>query len=592
MNFRRDLTLKIASCIALMGGLAACDDGGVEAPPVDLARAQLAQGNGLAAEVLLRDALAQGASREDIAAYLGEAELQQGELAEAREWLGKDEFSQATRSHGFHMLGRLEMEEGNLPAAGQAFDRSLESEPDDAELWVDIGRLRYRGGEQVQAVEASVKALELDPASPVALQFRAQLVRDSEGMLAAVPWFERALDQNPENVDLLLDYAAILGELGRATEMLAVIREVAKLDPTNRRIYYLQAVLAARAEKFQLAQSLLLRSSKDDREKPAAMLLSGIIDIENGNYASAAQTLERLAAMQPDNRRVRQVLARALSLGDKNSEIIYRYEKLARQPSAAPYLQTLVARAFEAQDERAKAAEFLDLAAKGRTGRLVVMSSGTTLDVAEARGPKTGLDALALVRARIVAGNNAGAVAAAEAFLDKFPGSADALSLAGDANLAARRYARATERYNNAGAIRTPWLLARKQVKALLAADRRSEAIAELARHFVGDPANVEAAGLLAGIAAEQKDWDAAGIFADHAIRNGGRRDPLLLALRAEIALQSEELDLAAEMAETAYALQPMNRQVTATLYNVYTETAGDDDATQQLAAKIKKLRN
>ncbi|MGB7374704.1 tetratricopeptide repeat protein [Pontixanthobacter sp.] len=571
-------------------GLAGCSDPEPDPSPLEQAEKALAEGEGLAAEVILRDMLAAGADRTALAAYLGEAELQQGQLAEARQWLGDGAFSEDMRGHGFHMLARLEMQEGNLPSAGQAFDQALKYQPESAELWVDIGRLRYRGGEQVQAVDASIYAVELDPENAEALRFRAQLVRDAEGMREAIPWFERALERNPENVDLMLDYAATLGELGRVKDMLSVIREVSRIDVGNKRVYFLQAVLAARAGNYDLAGLLLLRSSRADQEMPAAMLLSGIIDLENGNYASAAQTLERLAGRQPDNRRVRQLLARALSLGQNDRELIYRFAGTAQQPSASPYLRMLVARSYEALGDREKAGPMLDLAALPRGRNLVAVPAGSDLNVAEARGGATGSAALGLIRARISAGQAAGAPAVAEQLLRNLRGSADALALAGDANMAARKYRAAINRYTQFGTVRKPWLITRKLVTALEASGRDSEALAVLARYFVGDPGNTEAAASLAREAYMRDDYTSAAIFADHALTNGGMRDPVLHAMRAEIAIKMGETELAVKMAKRAYALQPMSEVTTNVLANVFRDIGGHDQKVDTLTAKAAKL--
>ena len=584
------LAPRVASALAILA-LVGCDDAPAELSPLEEAKQYLAKRDGLAAEVALRESLASGVKRSDVAAYMGEAELLQGQLAEARQWLEKGEFSDGTRGHGFHMLARLEMREGNLPAAGSAFDKSLAVERENSDLWVDIGRLRYRGGEQVQAVEASIYAAELNPENPAALQFRAQLIRDSEGMAAALPWFEQALERNPENVDLLIDYAATLGEVGRAKDMLRIIRQIVKIDPANRRIFYLQAILAARAGKFRLAQNLLARTSKADQEMPAAMLLAGAIDIEIGNFASAALVLERLLVKQPDNRRVRQLLARALSLGGNDRELIYRFKDIASQPSASPYLKTLVARAYEALDQRGEAAKLLDNVAQRRPGQLVAMPSGTTLDVAEARGPNNGSDALALVRARIAGGNSAGAQDAAEAFLTRFKGSADALSLAGDANLADQRFRRALSHYAKASTIRGPWMLTRKRAKALEALGRPQEALSLLGSHLVGDTSNVEALGLLANAAAKQRDWPNAAVFVDHAIAHGGGRDPLLLVLGAEIAIRTGDGERGIELAESAYAIQPMSAETTKMLAIAYRQLPDGEILARVLERKHAQMR-
>ncbi len=196
-----------------------------------------------------------------------------------------DGFSPATALHGYRMLGRLEIREGNLPSAGAAFDRALAVAPDDANLWVDIGHLRYRGGEQVQAIEAADRALSLDPQNAAALQFRAQLVRDAFGPAAALPWLERALEVKPGDPVLMTDYSASLGEIGRAKEALAILRDVAQIAPKAPRLLYLQAVIAARGGNFALARDLYLRAPVEDREMPAGQMLGGMTIARSLNFS-------------------------------------------------------------------------------------------------------------------------------------------------------------------------------------------------------------------------------------------------------------------------------------------------------------------
>ncbi|MCP5396933.1 MAG: tetratricopeptide repeat protein [Sphingomonadaceae bacterium] len=590
MTFTPDFSrFRLWAGAALLLLLAACGDPPPPPPSVETAKEALRNGDALGAEIILRGLLDGGTPREELAAYLGEAELGQGELAEARRWLGDGEFSEGTSGHGFHMLGRLELREGNLPAAGQAFDRAYGFIPDDSNLWVDIGRLRYRGGEQLPAVKASIKAVELGPDNPAALQFRGQLVRDAEGMLAALSWFERAVEQNPNNLDLLGDYAATLGELGRARDMLQVVRRMTELDPRNPRAYYLQAVLAARAGNYDLARRLLQLTNQAHRDMPAAMLLSGIIDMRSGNYASASQEFDRLARLQPDNRRVRLLLARSLALEGSHRELAHRFGEAALLPSASPYLATLVGRAHEAMGQREQAAIYLDHATHPRTDNLIAVPGVTPLAVVESRGVEHGKDALSLVRGLIVSGQREAAAARGQAFRARYPGSADALSLAGDAELAARRIGPALELYEQSARVRRPWLLTRRMIAALDAAGRRNDALALLRSHVAGDPNNVEAVAMLARRAFDRQDFAQAALLLDHAMRSGGGRDPLLVSLRAEAALRSGETELALVMARQAYGLQRMNGVAT-NILGVALAQAGDQQGANALMAKASKL--
>ncbi|MCR2834007.1 tetratricopeptide repeat protein [Qipengyuania sp. RS5-5] len=531
-----------------------------------------------------------GTDPRDVAAYLGEANLAQGRFAEAREWLGKQDFSPRTRAHGNHMLGRLEMESGNLPAAGQAFDRALAAGGEAPELWVDIGRLRYRGGEQAQAIQAAERAVELGPENPLALRFRAQLVRDVDGSLAALPWFERALDVAPNDPALLGDYAATLGELGRARDMLAAVRHLSTVDPANRRAYYLQAVLAARAGNYDLALTLLQRSGQVESEVPGAMLLLALIDMERGNYSSAAQMLDRLATLQPDNRRVVPLLARALVLGRNDKELAYRFQADAARASASPYLQTLMARSLEALGDRERAGPLLDLAARQNRPEFSVIRSATTLETARMRADEGGTGVPALTRAALTAGRSEAATEAARSFARRFPGSGDALVLVGDTETSAKRLAAAEKAYLQALQIRRPWPLTFKLASVLSGQGKQRDAVVLLAGFAQGEPGNVEAMTLLAMHHARMGDWRAAAEYCDLVIAFGAARDPQVLAVRAKAALESGETDLAVRLAEIAHDLQPMHPASASILAQAYRAAGYDDDLVALAEAKVRIL--
>lgn len=579
--------LPLTAVLAL--ALAACGTPSQQLAPLDEARAALTRGDGLAAEVVLRKMLADGTPQEQVAAYLGEAELQQGALVEARRWLGERRFTDDTAGHGFHMLGRLEMRSGNLPAAGQALDQAHARNPDNPDLWVDIGRLRYRGGEQKQAIEASRRAVELGPQDPEALLLRAQLARDSEGLAAALPWFEAGLDNAPDHLDLLADYAATLGDLGRARDMLVIVRKMAALDDRNPRLFHLQAVLAARGGDFGLARTLLTRAGPGVAESPAGMLLSGVIDIQNGNYQSAAQVLDRLVALQPDNRPARELLARALALGLNDRELDYRFGEPARMKSASPFLMQLVGRSLESLDRRSDAAALLDRAALPRSTNLVAVEALTPLSVAEVRRAEGGNAIQALVRGKIRAGRAAAAVSDAEGFRQRFPGSADALALAGDARLAARQPAAALALYREAVSIRRSWPLVRKMAVALSALGRKNEADSVLEDYLRGDPGNADAAAELARLAVDRRDWDRADWLLDHAISHGRQHDPDLWRLHARVALARSDPDYAFDAAVYAYALQPMSRESTVLMVEVL-EARGQGDLAARLKRKLARM--
>jgi tetratricopeptide (TPR) repeat protein len=583
MIFRRDLgpVAGLLLGLAILGG---CGEAAPELSPLDAARAQLARGDPLAARVFLERALEQGTPREDVAALLGEAALVAGDLPTARKWLGPGKFSEDTRAIGFRLLGRLEMAQGNLPGAGAAFDQSYRVEPHSSDLWVDIGRLRYRGGEQVQAIEAADRALTLDPDNGEALQFRGQLARDAEGMEAGAALLAKALERRPDDLELRVEYAATLGDAGRATKALEALRAAGGHAAVTPRGLFVQAVIAARGNDFRLARGLLEKSDLERSGVASAQLLSAIIDLAEENYASAALTLDRLYSRQPDNRRVRDLLAYALLRSGGERELVHRFADAAGGRAASAYLQLLVGRACETLGDRRRAAFFLDLAALDGTG-LTVLPSRSPQAAPAASTSLGGVQLRDYVRAAIAGRETAAAVKRARAFAQRFPGSADAQALLGDAEFAQGNKVAARAAYERSSRVRRPWPLA---LRLAGVQDDPARARQMLAHYVRNNPLNGEAAAVLADAVAAQGEWNRAAQLLDHAMVLGQARVPWVLAARSIAALQLDDREDALDYALAAHELQPMNPLAISALLAALPDT--EAAAKAELEAKLQSL--
>lgn len=556
----RRFTILGLTCAVLLGA-APLLAGPEEAETViGAARAALLKGDGIAAEAELKKALAAGAPRPEVAAAMGEALIDQGELVRAREWLGAAEFAKGQEAYGLRMLGMMERNLGNLAAAGAAYDRALTYGMRDPLLWVDIGRLRYMGGEQLQALEASERALAAGPDNVRALEFRAQLLRDSLGHAAALPLYEKALEQAPDDISLLGGYASSLGELGRASEMLTVTRHMIELVPKHPYAWYLQAVLAARAGKMELARSLLAKTGERMRDMPAAMLLTGVVELEAGNAHVAVGSLERLAERQPSNQRLQMLLARAYYESNDYNSLVARFDALAQRADAPAYLLTLLGRAYEELGDRTKAAPLLDRAAAATIPAIMPIAEPHGPSIlaprwAEAQGrPDT---AVPYARALLGAGDLAGAGRVAARFVQLHPGSADALSLMGDVALAQNNPAGAFQNYQLAARVRFPDMLMLRTTEALDKAGRGGDAPMLVARYLGAFPASRLAARIVASHTAFAGNWARSRELLENLRRRGGNRDVRLLADLSLAQLRQGDGELALTTADRAYALQP-----------------------------------
>ncbi|MCB5424353.1 tetratricopeptide repeat protein [Altererythrobacter sp. CC-YST694] len=554
----------------------------------------LLRGDGVAAEVALRRAFEAGAPQAQVAPLMGEAYLQQDDFANARRWLADGDFAPGQRRHGFHMLARLEMAEGNLDAAAAAFARALEGNPGTAEIWVDLGRLRYRMGQHHQALAAAEEALRRDRKDPRALEFRGQIARDAEGLLAALPWLEKGLKSAPDDLSLLGEYAATLGEAGRAKEMLRITRRMIELDAENPRAFYLQAVLAARAGDYTLARRLLARTQDRFDEVPAAMMLEGALEMRAENWALAVDVLDRLARLQPDNQHAALLLARAMLENGDASEVIARYGAAASRADASPYLLVLVGRAYEVLGDRAAAAPLLDRAAGPVPAAIVPLGLGEAGELALFRwgdDPDRLDGAVPRVRQLLADGNLDEAQAYVTRLGARFAGSVDIEVLAGDVALAQRDAARALALYSKAAQVRRSLSLTARMIAALRMLGREGEGRALLAAFLAQHPQNGDAAAMLGYMAADAGDWNRAEGLLRFARQqhDGGGRDPVLFAILADAAMQRGAKAEALADAGAGFASQRTNYRAVLTLARVL-DSAGRKDAAMALLEKARKL--
>lgn len=566
----RATALAVAAFAALIGTTLAA------APPeaagfLSAAQAALDKGDGIAAEAQLDRAVDAGAAHEDVAAAMGDALLRQGALDQARDWLGSGRFAAGQEGYGWRTLGRLERAAGDLPAAGKAYDRALQYAPNDGQIWVDIGRLRYAGGEQVQAVEAADHALALAPGDPRALEFRGQLVRDQYGLAAALPWFEAGLARSPDDISLLGEYAATLGELGRAKDMLKATRRMLSLDEGNPRALYLQAVLAARAGKMDLARSLLGRTGDRLANVPAAMLLRGVLELEAGNPNIAIDVLDRLVRMQPANGPARLLLARAAAVAGDRAQL---FAAASDDVAAAPYLLTLQARSQADAGRYDLAAPLLTRAALVAHGPSPIgerQDAGIlAADWAETPG-RIGAG-VPYVRKLVASGNLGLAGDIAERLRAANPGSADAQAIAGDVRLLLHDPAGALERYRIAARVRVTSDLALRMALAFDDLGQAGAGDEVVEAHLAASPTDRHLNHVAAQRAARRGDWARSRALLEY-LALLAPRDAGMLGELAEARSRTGDKAGAERAAASAYAL----RRGSPALTRAYAETASGD---------------
>jgi cellulose synthase operon protein C len=451
---------------------------------------------------------------------------------------------------------------GDLAAAQAVLGGVLQADPRNSFAWSDLARVRYSAGDVRAAGEAAARAVAIDPGNLEAQTLRGELVRSQYGLVAALPWFEAVLKRDAYYHPALIEYAATLGDAGRHLDMLAATRRALAARPGSAQAYYLQAVLAARAGRNDLARGLLARTGGQLDGLPGALLLGGTLDYAAGGYEQAIEKWRELVGRQPMNVVARKLLGAALLRSGDARGALDVLRPVALRADADRYTLTLVGRAFERTGERDWAARFLDRAAFPQAGGSTPFGAEDSLPVLQsvaAASPGDPVAALGYVRGLVDSGNVSGAVSAARSLAARMPGAPAAWAALGDALAAGGRFGEAAGAYRRAADLRFDEPILLRLVDATDRAGDRTGAANALALYLSQNPQSIAAARLSAHWMIAAGQWDAAiERLEDLRARLGNRDAALLAELAAAYAGDGDDL-VAMRYARAAYDLAPMN---------------------------------
>lgn len=527
--------------------------------------------DGIGAEAELKQAFDLGLKQALVRHYYGHALQLQGNFKRAREQLEAQDIPPPNQGYAARILGRLALQIDDVDLAAKSFDRAIQLDGKNPEVWVDVARFRSDYGDQAGAIAAVEEAVKLAPANVQALQYRGELLRVQFGLKAALPWFERALQIDPNNVAVLTEYAATLGDMGRMTEMLAVARQIIALDGRNPRAFFMQAVLAARAGKYDLARTLLQKTDGQMDGVPAFLLVQAIIEQGDGNYNLAVDKFSRLAKLQPYNLQAQNLLARALYLAGDAEESVNTLKQQVNHGGATPYALWLAGRGLEAIDDRKQAIGVFNRAAIHDIGNQEAFVTDVPRNVLQAeadRKPKDARVVIPYIRTLFNDGELATALKLAKQLQSDNAGTSAAHILVADIALKMGNYDEALDALDKAKKIQFTESVMLRIVDALRAKGDFQRSGELLAQYLSYNPSNVAGLRWMAYAHLETGNWATAAAILEHLRARIGENDALIMAGLAQAYTGLGKSESAIGAGQIAYMVQPSS-PVVAHLYGL-----------------------
>jgi putative PEP-CTERM system TPR-repeat lipoprotein len=563
----------------------------------------LGEDNPLAAERVLRQAIAGHYDAAAAMLPLGEAYLRQHKYDEAlndftveKAPKGAEASVQAIRASAYLGLHRLE-------EAKQAAAAGTQAAPESPDALLVAARVDLAGGD-IKAAAAQVDlALARDPKRADALLLKAELAMHANQPTVAEGLARTVLAANPNRLDGQMALARALAAQHKDVQAAAIVDGVLKKAPRDVGANYLRVVLGVRQRDFQAADASLQVISSIIDELPQGDYFLAVTKLGRNQPAQAQEAAAKYAARNPNDMAGQKLLAFAeLALHRPDNAMVVLKTIQAHGASDADTLD-LLARAQAMQGNITGAEQNLAAASAMEPNNTEVLNrlAATKLDMGDVNAGKADLQrslattpdqplaAMTLVQTLLAQGDLDQAQATIETLRKavgdtELVGVLDAQSKVARLDLLGAKalYADVLKRFpanrdatfgliqveGRLGEAQTAedrlsgWMSLhptdkvglRLQVKSLMAAGDKKAAIAAAEAAHAGSPSDAEVTELLASLYLSNKQPDEALALLD---RVEGSATGVLALVRASALIQMHRLDDAATVLQNAITATP-----------------------------------
>ena len=418
-----------------------------------LGKALLANGQAVAAEVALMDALKLGVNRAEVVLPMAQAVVAQGKqplmFEQAR--FASAGLPPAVQVQLLLLRASAASDLGNPREALKSIEEARGLDSGLAEVWLAEVPVRIRTRQFREARDAVVKALAIAPDSAEVSYQKGSLAHVLGDLRAALAAYDRAVQQDARHVEARVARAGLSIDMGQPANAAKDIAELQRLSPREPRAAYLKALLAERAGDAAAARSGL-REVTDlvdpvpiefIRYRPQLLMLNGLAHFGLNQPEKAKPYLEmfqKASGASPVSKLLAQIYLAEPNVAHA-VELLEAY--LRSQPGDVQALM-LLAGAHMAQGRHARATALMQEALRSRDAPefhtalgLSLLGGGrpgnalVELESAFAKDPAQTQAGVALVGLYLREQRAAKALAICKVLLQRQPANAGLLNLLG-----------------------------------------------------------------------------------------------------------------------------------------------------------------
>ncbi|MDB5850498.1 MAG: hypothetical protein JWP29_4250 [Rhodoferax sp.] len=336
-----------------------------------LGKALLANGETVAAEVALDEAVRLGVNRAEVVIPLGQAYIAQGKH---KLMLDQPQFAVAglppTQQLQLLLLrASAQADLGDVRSALKTLDEARIVDARSPEAWLAEVPIRIRARQFAEGDAAVNRGLALAPNSAEARYQKAALMHVQGNLRGALAGYENALQQDPKHLESRVARAGLEIDLKQYAEAAKDVAELQRQSPREPRAAYLKSLLAERdGDQVAVAKALREVTTFLDpvpvgfiQYRPQLLMLNGLAHYglkENEKAKAYFESFQRVQGNSPVSKLLAQIYLSENNVG-RASEVLEQYIKA--QPGDGQAL-TMLAGAQMAQGRNAKATALMQQA--------------------------------------------------------------------------------------------------------------------------------------------------------------------------------------------------------------------------------------
>ena len=274
-----------------------------------LSRIQLELGAGIAAEAAIMRARALKADYAVTAVPFAKALLVQGKYTEALEAMRGVSVPKEMQDQAYIVSGDAHFALRDYDNARRDYLLAIDADDSNFQPYLGLSRLKLNGGDLATAKNLAEQAAARDPYNTM-VQFTLGLISRYLGdLVSAENYFLEAISLFPNNIMANIELASIRINQNRIAEAEAYLDVVYSASLNQPMAIFLSAVILATQGDYENAELNLLRVQPLTENYLPAIYVRGLVAYQLGKNMIAAQALEKVMAISPQNKTARMALA-------------------------------------------------------------------------------------------------------------------------------------------------------------------------------------------------------------------------------------------------------------------------------------------